>query len=213
MFAKIRVTALEAVLAGFFIGIAGTVYLAVPNPMLGAFMFGFGLVTIVCYNFKLFTGAVGYFAAQKRQDLWSYLLFLLVIWLGNLAGTFAVGRLIRCSRTAGLVVERATNLCKIKQLDCWESWLILSFFCGILMYLAVESSRRKEELPSLFRFALIVLCVAVFILSGFEHCIANMYYFSVAGEWNITSFGAILVMTLGNSLGGMMLVIADKFRK
>ena len=81
------------------------------------------------------------------------------------------------------------------------------------MYLAVESSRRKEELPSLFRFALIVLCVAVFILSGFEHCIANMYYFSVAGEWNITSFGAILVMTLGNSLGGMMLVIADKFRK
>ena len=50
---------LNAILAGIFIGIAGTVYLATPNALLGPFLFAFGLLTIICYQFKLFTGAVG----------------------------------------------------------------------------------------------------------------------------------------------------------
>jgi formate/nitrite transporter FocA (FNT family) len=80
------------------------------------------------------------------------------------------------------------------------------------MYLAVETFRRKE-LGDIFRFAAVFLCVAIFILCGFEHCIANMYYFSVAGAWSRDVFLLVLLMTLGNSLGGMLLPIADKFRK
>ena len=49
---------------------------------------------------------------------------------------------------------------------------------------------------------MVFLCVMVFILSGFEHCIANMYYFSVAGVWSKDTFLLILLMTLGNSIGG-----------
>ena len=44
----------------------------------------------------------------------------------------------------------------------------------------------------------------VFILCGFEHCVANMYYFSVAGMWSGKALVYLLVMTLGNSVGGIL---------
>ena len=203
---------LNAILAGLFIGIAGTVCMAVPNPVTGAFLFGFGLLTIVSYGFKLYTGAIGYLAIQGRNTP-RYLLELLLIWLGNLAGCFAVGTLVRQTRSFPAFAERVTAVCAAKAGDSLTSWLILSFFCGILMYVAVETFKRKEELPSLVRTAVLFLCVAIFILSGYEHCIANMYYFSAADAWSWKALGAIGVMTLGNSLGGMLLPFAGHVKK
>ena len=201
----------NGIMAGVFIGIAGTVFLAVPIPIAGAFLFGFGLLTILCNNFKLFTGAVGYLASQGRNTP-AYLWTLALIWGGNLAGCFAVGTAIRYSRVAELsgIVAKAQAICAVKTADSWSSLLILAFFCGILMYLAVDTFRR--ELPPVIRLINVFLCVMVFILSGFEHCIANMYYFSVAGIWNMNNLGLILLMTLGNALGGMFPVAADKVR-
>ena len=201
----------NGIMAGVFIGIAGTVYLSVPIPVVGAFLFGFGLLTILCNNFKLFTGAVGYLAAQGRKAP-AYLWTLLLIWGGNLLGCFAVGTAVRCTRVAELsgIVAKAQTICAAKTADSAASLLILAFFCGILMYLAVDTFRR--ELPPVIRTVNVFLCVMVFILSGFEHCIANMYYFSAAGIWSWSNLGLILIMTLGNSLGGMFPVVADKIR-
>ncbi|MBE6362740.1 MAG: formate/nitrite transporter family protein [Lentisphaerae bacterium] len=201
----------NGIMAGVFIGIAGTVYLAVPIPIVGAFLFGFGLLTILCNNFKLFTGAVGYLASQGRNTP-AYLWTLALIWGGNLLGCFAVGTAMRYSRVAVLsgIVAKAQTICAAKTADSWSSLLILAFFCGILMYLAVDTFKR--ELPPVIRLINVFLCVMVFILSGFEHCIANMYYFSVAGIWSVNNLGLILLMTLGNALGGMFPVVADKLR-
>ena len=201
----------NGIMAGVFIGIAGTVYLAMPIAALGAFLFGFGLLTILCNNFKLFTGAVGYLASQGRNTP-AYLFTLLLIWGGNLVGCFAVGTAVRFSRVAELsgISARAAALCSVKAADSLPSLLILAFFCGILMYLAVDTFKR--DLPPVIRMTNVFLCVMVFIISGFEHCIANMYYFSVAGMWSWSNLGLILWMTLGNSLGGMFPVVADKIR-
>lgn len=205
-------TLLNAVLSGVMIGIAGTVYLAVKNGYLGAFLFAFALMSILCYNFKLFTGSIGYLATQKKSDLPDYAYSLLLIWLGNLAGCYAVGFLIRNSRTLGKVNEKAQAVCVEKLADTPLSILILAFFCGTLMYLAVETYKRKE-LGEIFRFEAVFLCVAIFILCGFEHCIANMYYFSVAGLWSVKTLICILLMTLGNALGSWLIPLADKLRK
>lgn len=203
---------LNAVLAGLFIGIAGTVCMAVPNAVMGAFLFGFGLLTIVSYGFKLYTGAVGYLAIQG-ENAPRYLLELLLIWLGNLAGCFSVGFLVRQTRSFPGFAERVANVCAAKAGDSFVSWLILSFFCGILMYVAVETFKRKEELSATVRVPVLFLCVAIFILSGYEHCIANMYYFSAAGMWSWKALAAIGVMTLGNSLGGMLLPFAGHVKR
>lgn len=70
---------------------------------------------------------------------------------------------------------------------------------GALMYIAVDGYKEKGNLTILF------LCVSLFILCGFEHCIANMFYFSLAGAWSVKAVGYLLVMTLGNSVGGMLI--------
>ena len=209
---KASTTFFGAVMAGIFIGIAGTVYLATPNPLLGPFLFALGLLTIVCYRFKLFTGAVGYWANKRGREIFTYFGELCIIWLGNLAGCFAVGALVRQSRSFGIFAARIESMCAVKLADSAASLVILAFFCGILMYTAVETFRR-EELPGMARVLMVILCVAVFILSGFEHSIAGMYYFAVAGEWNLAALGAVGLMTLGNSLGGMLLPFADILRK
>ena len=204
-------TLVNAILAGLFIGLAGTVYLSVPNKFAGAFLFGFGLFTIVCYGFKLYTGAIGYLVNQGKNAL-QYAGILAVIWIGNWIGTWLVGTSLRFSRVGDALAKKANALCLVKNADTWPSLLILGFFCGLLMYLAVESFRRKEEIPAPGRILMVFLCVMVFILSGFEHCIADMFYYSAAGGWDAESLGKILIITAGNSLGGFLLPTADKVR-
>ena len=201
---------INAIFAGVFIGIAGTVYLATPNAMFGAVLFGLGLLTIVCFGFKLYTGAVGYLV-NHGKDFGSYLGSLLVIWCGNWIGTFAVGLAVRHSRSYSLISQRVATMAQAKIADSCLSLLILSFFCGILMYLAVETFRR-DDLPGIFRYFGVVLPVAVFILCGFEHCIADMYYFSAAGVWSGKVLALTGLLTLGNSLGGMLIPLGDKIR-
>ena len=67
--------------------------------------------------------------------------------------------------------------------DSLSGILILAFFCGMLMYIAVDGYKSKGNPVILF------LGVSVFILAGFEHCIANMFYFTVAGVWSLKSTG------------------------
>ena len=208
---------LNAFLAGFALGIAGTVNLSVGGGLPGAFLFGFGLFLILCFSFKLFTGAIGYLAEQKKDHFFSYLWSLIVIWLGNFAGTAFVGWLVRNSRIAEKIVPAAEKLCEIKLADSGLSILILSFFCGFLMFVAVDSFRR-ESFPPIFRVLMVFLCVIIFILSGFEHCIANMFYFSASGMLLECQSGHltiiwILLMTLGNSIGGWFLPIMNKIRQ
>ncbi len=202
---------INAVLAGIFIGLAGTVYLSVPNKFAGAFLFGFGLLTIVCCSFKLYTGAIGYLVNQGRKA-GSYAVTLAVIWAGNWIGTWLVGASLRCSRVGSEISRKAASLCSAKVADDWISLLVLGFFCGMLMYLAVESFRRRNELPVPAPVLMVFLCVMVFILSGFEHCIADMFYFSAAGAWNADSLKTILIITAGNSLGGFLLPAAELVR-
>ncbi len=205
----ILLTLRGAVAAGIFIGLAGTVFLSVPDKFSGAFLFGFGLLTIVCCGFKLYTGAIGYLVLQGKKAP-SYLRTLAVIWIGNWLGTFFVGTALRFSRVGEALATRAQGLCQTKMQDGWTSLLVLSFFCGILMFLAVDTFRRKEEYPGVVRMGMVFLCVMVFILSGFEHCVADMYYFSVAGMWCANSLVRTLWMTLGNSLGGFLLPLMGR---
>ena len=48
------------------------------------------------------------------------------------------------------------------------------------------------------------MCVMVFILCGFEHSVANMYYISVANLLSLKSLLYILIMILGNSVGSIL---------
>ncbi len=195
---------LRALLTGFAIGIGGIVYLSCDNKYIGAFLFGTGLFVILSFGFNLFTGKVGYAVENKP----SYIIDLLIIWPGNLAGTMATGGLILCTRVS-VISEKAAGLCETKLADNLLSILILSFFCGMLMFIAADGFKKIEN-PMGKMFA-VFLPVMVFILSGFEHCVANMFYFTAAKMWSAKAFGYLIVMSLGNAIGGMFIPFVRKW--
>lgn len=195
---------LRALLTGFAIGIGGTVFLSCDNKNMGAFLFGTGLFVILTFGFNLFTGKVGYAVENKP----SYILDLVVIWLGNLAGTVIMGGMILCTRIKG-IGEKAAEICAVKFNDDLLSIFILAFFCGMLMFIAADGYKKIQN--PVGQMLAVFLPVIVFILSGFEHCIANMFYFTVAGVWSANTVLYLLVMTAGNAVGGMLIPFVRKF--
>ena len=189
---------LSAVLAGVCIAIGGTAYLSLENKVVGALFFTVGLFTICVFGLHLFTGKVCY---VFQNDL-GYAFDLIFIWLGNLAGTFLAAWLEGLTRIGPALSEKARAVCQAKLSDDLLSIFILALFCNIMIYIAVEGFLRAPH--DLGRYLALFLGVAVFILCGFEHCVANMYYFSLAGVWSGKTFGYLLVMTAGNALGGVV---------
>ena len=192
---------LKAAAAGITIGIGGAVYLTLENKVIGAVLFGVGLYTIVLNGLFLYTGKVGDLISAKDKK--AYILQLIFTWIGNLAGTALAAAAISATRIGNLG-RTAEVICKTKLADTPHSILILAVFCGILMYVAVDGFREKGNPLILF------FCVTVFILCGFEHCIANMFYFSLAGAWSLRAVIYLLLMTLGNSVGGILLPLVKK---
>ncbi|MGN1342243.1 MAG: formate/nitrite transporter family protein [Bacilli bacterium] len=197
----------KSIIAGIMIGIGGTIYLSVENKVVGSILFAIGLFAIVVYGFNLYTGKIGYLVTNFN---FKYIKELIITLMGNFIGTFFVGFILRYTRIYSLISEKAKALVDIKLDDTIISILILSFFCGILMYFAVNS---YKELKDVGGYIAVFLGVIVFILCGFEHCVANMYYFSVSSSWCLNSFLYLLVMILGNSLGGMLIPLCDRIIK
>ena len=123
------------------------------------------------------------------------------MWISNFAGAAAGGALIRLTRLEG-VVARAQAVAATKLDDGLLSVFVLAIFCNVLIYIAVEGYRSIEN--SLGRYLAVFFGVTVFVVCGFEHCVANMYYFTAAGVWSGEAIVFILVNTLGNALGGLL---------
>lgn len=170
---------------------------------MGALLFGIGLFVILSFGFNLFTGKVGYAVENKP----SYLGELGIIWIGNFAGAVLSVLLITQTRIS-IISDKATELCNIKLGDNITSVFILSFFCGILMFVAADGYKTIQN--PVGQILAIFLPVVVFILSGFEHCVANMYFFTIADLWSFKAFGYLIIMSLGNSIGGILIPLLRK---
>ena len=198
----------SSILAGMLISIGGLINLSVRNVSVvaGGFLFAFGLFTIVTLKLHLFTGKVGYALENKPN----YILQLLIILVGNAVGTISMGYLSRLmfTNTSSTIIDTVTSISSSKLSLPLLSTFILSIFCGIMMFLAVEVSRR--EVSDLVKVIAIFFAVAIFVIAGFEHCVANMYYFSFASMWSLKTLLYILIMILGNSIGSLLIYVLIK---
>ena len=198
---------IKGIYAGFMIGIGGTVYLAVDNKVVGSFLFAIGLLVVCMYGMNLYTGKIGYILINKVEYVWELLLSL----IGNFIGTYIIGFLVRNTRFIAYQ-EKALTISNIKLEDNLLSIFILAVFCGILMYIAVNNYKKVSG--EVGKYIGIFLCVMVFILCGFEHCVANMYYFAAANVWTFKTFIYLFVMILGNSIGSIIIALFyNKFYK
>lgn len=176
-------------MAGVCIGIAGMGYLAI-GGIAGAVLFACGLIAVVSYRFKLFTGTAGFIVKGE-------MLFLLEVLLGNILGCLAMALLARLSPMP--LQESAEKILSSRlALGPWKAGL-LAVGCGFLMTTAVTFARRDKWLPLLF-------CVPMFIVCGFPHCIADAFYYLTCtiGFW-AENFWSIIVLyiaiVIGNFIG------------
>lgn len=190
----LKKAALLSFAAGVFIGIGGSVYLSCDNKYIGAVFFSVALLSICYLRLYLFTGRIGYLALSHTG---ADVLGVVVTLCGNLAGTLLSGLLVSFAKPA--LMEKARQSCAAKLELLPVPALVLAFFCGMLMYTAVAIYKEKQSPLGIF------FCVPVFILSGFEHSIADMFYFFTAGIFTAEAFAFLAIVVLGNTLGGMFI--------
>lgn len=193
---------MSGVSAGILITIGGTVFLSCDNRYVGAVLFSVALLCICYKGYSLFTGKIGFIPENNSKPAHS------VLWiglLGNLVATIIGGTLIRYAITS--VGNTAEQICFSKLELTIPEIFIRAIFCGILMYLAVSIFRDKQSIIG------IIFCIPVFILSSFEHSIADMFYFSAAGILNLEAFVFIIIVLVGNAVGGMLLPLISMIGK
>ena len=182
-----------AVAAGIFIGVGGSVLLSCDNRYIGAALFAIALLAICTLGFYLFTGKIGYiWGSHTLTDVCC----IIAGFLGNMAGTWLSATALRISRAPLIDVVRPMVDVKLAQAPLHS--VLTGIFCGLLMFTAVAIYKEKETHLG------ILFCVPVFILAGFEHSIAEMFYFFLAGEYSLRGVGFILLVVLGNTVGGML---------
>ena len=157
----------SSVLAGICIGIAGFGFLAsgfqsaAYGSAVGAVLFSFGLLTVVGYKLKLYTGTAGFINRNEIGDLF-------LILFGNIIGCLCVGMLARVSPLG--IQEAAQKVLQVR-MDCGALKCgLLAIGCGFIMTTAVNFARKGQFLPLLFG-------VPLFIVCGFPHCVADAFYF------------------------------------
>ncbi len=193
---------LSGISAGICIALGGSVFLASENKAVGSVLFAVALLCICIRGYSLYTGKICFMPEKHDKDAWGTLLFGL---LGNAIATAVCGLAIRFSQSA--IGEKAETVCAAKLEQSIGSTLIRGIFCGILIYLAVVIFRENQKVIG------ILFCIPVFILSGFEHSIADMFYFATAACFTPRALLFILTVVVGNSIGGMLLPVIDLIGK
>lgn len=207
MFKKCINTFLYAIMAGICIGLGGTVFLCSESKIIGAVLFTVGLFTICSMGFNLFTGKVAYVFNNKP----SYIIDLILIWLGNLFGTSIIALSLSFTRIGNSMQEKAANLCTTKLNDSTLSLFILAIFCNLLIFIAVDGFKNNPH--ELGKYMGLFFGVVCFIMSGFEHSVADMFYFTTAKMWSPQALVCILVITAGNIVGGVLIPVVRIINK
>ena len=168
----------KSILAGMAIALGCWMYLAAPNPIVGAFLFSCGLLTVRLYKLNLFTGKIQFMIT--KQYPWY---FYLIVLLGNIIGVSLMALLAHNNTSAAIAAVKTSQ-------PIWEA-AAKGIGCGMLMSIATY-----EKSPLWMCFP----CVMGFILGGFNHCIADAYYMIAAGTIGLPLIGTII----GNIFGGVI---------
>ena len=206
--------------AGAFIALAGVgatfanVYV---GKIAGALVFPAGLAMVVVAGSELFTGnnlmltglLAGKVSFGKMLKNWT------LVFIGNLLGALLVTALVAVSGVFDTVAEPVMATANAKVGMGFLEAMMRGVLCNFLVCIAVWMAFGAKTVGG--KIAAVFLPVMLFVLCGFEHSVANMFYVpagmmmssfaGVAGP-SITGFlvGNLLPVTLGNIIGGAIMV-------
>ena len=201
---------LSGILAGAYIAFgaqaANIVGSYTPNPgLIAGLIFPAGLILVVIAGAELFTGNCLMIMGllNKKITLPKLLRNWLIVYLGNLAGGILMAWLLSGQLSASIreyTIKVAVNKSSLSFIDAF----IRGLLCNWLVCLAVFMAFKTTD--TIGKVAVIFFPVWLFVASGFEHSVANMYYIPAgifAGGVNIEGLiNNLIPVTLGNIIGG-----------
>lgn len=174
-----------SILAGVAIGIGGTAYLSTGY----AWLFPIGLIMVCYFSLYLFTGKVCWFVFRKKGAIGYAVCFIL-----NAISAYLTGMIIAFSKLN--LIDKAKTMTEAK-LSEGLKLIPLAILCNIMIFAAVTSYRETQSIW------ILIFATTVFVACGFEHCIANSFYFGVAGEFGVSSLLYLIVNAIFNAVGGI----------
>lgn len=172
----------QSILSGILIGIGDIINIVSGNKYIGALLFSFALVTIIHNALPLYTGKIGFVRDYKITDLLQILVFNLI------GAVIPVAMMLVAKPEVHAAMLKVSNA---KYSNGFLGLFLLGALCGVLMLIAVYS---KREIITIF-------CIMIFILSGFEHCIAAFPYLAV--NFSAVNCLKFLCIVAGNSVGSI----------
>lgn len=218
-------------LAGVFIGFAGiastTASSTIASPsaakLLGAVVFPAGMAMVLIAGSELFTGnnLIIIAVLERKVTLAKMLQNWFFVYLGNFLGAAFVAVLVVYGHTpdlfGGNLAQSIVNAGKARTDLAFSESLLRGILCNVLVCIAVWMSFAAKEVSG--KLLTSFWPVFVFVLCGFEHSIADMYFgvaallaaseYGIAAEgltWGRFLIGSLLPVTLGNIIGGAGIV-------
>lgn len=222
------------ILAGAFIGFGAHYYTIVISDnslsfsvarIIGGICFSMGLLLVVVAGAELFTGNVLIVMAwvDKKISLWQLLKNWGIVIIANFIGAIGLALLIYLSGSwhinADSVGQAYLNIAMSKLThSIWQDFW-LGVLCNNLVCLAIWMSFAGRTVID--KFIVIIFPISAFVAAGFEHSIANIYFFTIANliKMNVSAVPAnyeiinlisvwqrLLPVILGNIAGGSILV-------
>ena len=224
-------TFLLGIMAGAFIALGGLgsqiASVCAPNPSVGrlvsSVVFPIGLFMVLVGGAELFTGncLIIVPVMSKKATVAGMLRNWAIVYLGNMVGAFFIALLANYSHTYtfadGALAEAVVSTAVAKSGISFTDGLLKGILCNILVCMAVWCSFAADELAG--KVLSLWLPVMLFIIGGFEHCVANMYFipagmiasyvYGISAD-GLSLFGYfvtnLIPVTIGNIIGGGLCV-------
>jgi formate transporter len=222
-----------SVLAGAFIGLGALYFVLVKSDpslgfaarqVLGGVAFSLGLILVVIAGAELFTGnnllamawADGKISTLELLRNWA------VVCGGNFIGAVGLAVLVFLSRhpdmNDGAIAQEYLRIAEAKAAMPFWTALFKGILCNALVCMAIWMALAGRSVID--KVVAIVFPISAFVAAGFEHSVANMYFFPLAmllqtfdnvgaGVHAVTwvgFFGNLVPVILGNIIGGSVLV-------
>lgn len=218
---------IRAIMAGFFIiaamifsNVVGNIFSGESpawGKLLSACVFALAVLLISMIGGELFTGNnfVMAFGAFDKKVSWKDVCKVWAVsYAGNFVGCAILGLIFVLAGAAGTADYYAAFIPNKLALSAGEMFfraILCNFFVCLGVLCGIKLKEDAAKVP------IIILCIAAFVISGFEHCVANMGNFFVAfllvpGLSLTAILRSMVVVTIGNIIGGA-LALAWPLRK
>ncbi len=252
---KVRVGAgsgkiiVKGIMAGAFIAIGASASSAASYGIantgiaksLAGVVFSIGLIMVVLMGAELFTGdcllAMG--VMGRKISVLQFVRMLVLVYLSNMAGAMLVAALVYFSGQfdmgSGALAAATIKTALGKVTKSTGELMASSIMCNVIVCAAVVLAAAAKDIAG--KILGIFFAILAFVISGYEHCIANMYYIpaglmakgndeyreAAAVIYNLTGadldalnikaffLDNLLAVTIGNIIGGVVLVAVPMF--